>query len=192
MCHRHLWRTLKIYNTKCENADVIYIYIYISYIAFINARNAIMSGQNTFRIEEVFSHWMPNFYNVVLWLSMIFSHYVVFYHCITLQCWLLYPHNVCVKAKAFFKIILSFSVVLGEQFELTLGPASPSLRPEDFMDGNGEIPFIVGTYVRVLDTCPNQQLKFSARLFHWFNHSVPVECYSDMDTNCWAGWIPNG
>ncbi|BFZ08027.1 hypothetical protein BsWGS_11066 [Bradybaena similaris] len=74
--------------------------------------------------------------------------------------------------------------VVGEQFELTLRPASPSLRPEDFIDGNGEIPFILGTYVRVLDTCPNRQLKFSARLFRWFNHSVPTECYSDMTTNC--------
>ncbi|CAG5128723.1 unnamed protein product [Candidula unifasciata] len=74
--------------------------------------------------------------------------------------------------------------VVGEQFELTLAPACPSLKPEDFMDGNGEIPFILGTYVRALDTCPSQQLQFSARLFHWFNQSLPIECCSNISTTC--------
>lgn len=75
-------------------------------------------------------------------------------------------------------------VCAGEQFDLSLGPTCPSLRPEDFLDGNGETPVILGTYVRTLDTCPNRRLHFSARLFHWFNQSVPSECYSDISTNC--------
>ncbi|CAL1539708.1 unnamed protein product [Lymnaea stagnalis] len=68
--------------------------------------------------------------------------------------------------------------VAGEQFELSLGPPCPSLTPDDFPDGNGETPMILGTYVRALDTAPERRLKFSARLFHWFNHSS--ECYSDV------------
>ncbi|KAH9509243.1 hypothetical protein Btru_046574 [Bulinus truncatus] len=62
--------------------------------------------------------------------------------------------------------------VVGEQFELLLAPPSPTLTPADFPDGNGEIPKILGMYVRSLDTSPDTRLNFSARLFHWFSQSA--------------------
>ncbi|KAI8785237.1 hypothetical protein BgiBS90_014764, partial [Biomphalaria glabrata] len=62
--------------------------------------------------------------------------------------------------------------IVGEQFELLLGPPPPSFTPADFPDGNGETPRIMGIYVRALDTDPDTRLNFNARLYHWFNQSV--------------------
>ncbi|XP_059176474.1 uncharacterized protein LOC131956091 isoform X2 [Physella acuta] len=73
--------------------------------------------------------------------------------------------------------------IVGEQFELTLGPPCPALTAEDFPDGNGETPTILGTYVRALDTCPRTRLTFSARLYQWFNQATPAESHSDASSN---------
>ncbi|GFO34857.1 hypothetical protein PoB_006136200 [Plakobranchus ocellatus] len=69
---------------------------------------------------------------------------------------------------------------VGEQFELTLGPPSATLTSDDFYDGNGETPTLLGTYERALDTCPERRLLFSARLYNWFNQGMPAECSSDL------------
>ncbi|GFR61756.1 hypothetical protein ElyMa_000111500 [Elysia marginata] len=73
---------------------------------------------------------------------------------------------------------------VGEQFELTLGPPSAALTSDDFYDGNGETPTLLGTYERALDTCPERRLMFSVRLYNWFNQAVPAECYSDLSDIC--------
>jgi len=73
--------------------------------------------------------------------------------------------------------------VVGEAFQLTLEPPGSKLTPEDFPDGNGEIPEVLGTYVRTLDTSPEKQLQFSVRLFQWYNQAGPSRCNSDDSNN---------
>ncbi|RUS73876.1 hypothetical protein EGW08_018362 [Elysia chlorotica] len=73
---------------------------------------------------------------------------------------------------------------VGEQFELTLGPPSATLTSDDFYDGNGETPTLLGTYERCLDTAPERRLTFSVRFYHWFNQAMPAECCSDLSDIC--------
>ncbi|XP_012939397.1 uncharacterized protein LOC101851649 [Aplysia californica] len=69
--------------------------------------------------------------------------------------------------------------IVGEAFQLSLEPPCPDLTPEDFPDGNGEIPAVLGSYRRTLDTSPERQLEFSVRLFHWYNQTGPSQCNND-------------